>query len=100
MVPIPTKNPGGGLVPFDIATDGEAHIIRVSGAANVRIVSDVRAALLAAAEQGVSATIDLSEATSVDAAFFQLVVSSMVTEGEGASAVTVVDPKTLVSRVF
>jgi hypothetical protein len=67
---------GGTAVGISVKRSRGKARLRVSGAASVRIVGEVRGILLALLEEGRHVDLDLTDAQSADIAFLQLVVSA------------------------
>jgi len=66
----------------------------------VRFVAEARSALLDALSEGLGASVDLSEATSVDAAFVQLVASATSSFSAAPQPLAVDDPAGLLGAAF
>lgn len=80
-------------------TSGAARIA-ITGAASVRDVSEVYAALLSALADSRNVRLDLSGASSMDAAVAQLIVSARTSFESAGRTMELIDPQGLNARVF
>jgi hypothetical protein len=85
---------------ISVARKADAVSIRVVGAGSVRFVSEARAALLDALGDRLDASVELAEATSVDAAFVQLVASATSSFAAASQSLRVDDPSGLLGAAF
>jgi len=85
---------------ISVTRKADAVSVHVVGAGSVRFVSEARAALLDALSERQDVTVDLAEATSVDAAFVQLVASATSSFSAASQSLTVVDPAGLLGAAF
>lgn len=80
-------------------TSGAARIA-VTESASVRTVSAVHDALRAALAESRAVRLDLSDASSMDAAFAQLIESARASFEAADTALELIDPEGLLARVF
>ncbi len=66
----------------------------------MRFVAEAHSALLDALNEGIAASVELSEATTVDAAFVQLVASAASSFSAAPQPLKVVDPAGLLGAAF
>lgn len=83
-----------------VRRSGGAARIAITDSATVRTVSEVHGALCAALAESRSARLDLSGATSMDAAFAQLIVSARASFDSAGAALELIDPEGLFEHVF
>ncbi len=74
--------------------------LKVEGPASVRVVAELLTGLQEALADGLDITVDLSEATSVDAAFYQLMVSARSSLPASGGSLVVIDPAGLLEGAF
>jgi len=87
-------------VGISVTREADALSIHVVGPASVRFVAEAHAALLEALDEQLATSVELAEATSVDAAFVQLVASATSSFAAASQSLRVDDPSGLLGAAF